>query len=151
MNQSTGTDGMPASFQPGFRFSGSDVVMLLAAGAFGWWIYERGPWLAKVTAFVVGNYFLFCNVFRVSRSLELAWSVVFVVLAGVRLRTGTIEWSTIYWLTGALTVLLVVIEMRKPSYHGVGWRTINPGLKEWWIGEHTIGSVPEAQPRKAGD
>jgi hypothetical protein len=27
---------------------------------------------------------------------------------------------------------VVVAEMLKPSYHGVGWQRINPRLPEWW-------------------
>jgi hypothetical protein len=27
---------------------------------------------------------------------------------------------------------VVIVEMRKPSYHGVGWQRINPGLPAWW-------------------
>lgn len=143
---------MPPGFRPGVRFSAGDFVMIVAAGAFAWWAIGRdGMWLAKVTGFVVGNFLLFCNVFRVSRSLELIWTIVFVVLAGIRLRTGAIEWSTIYWTTGVLTALLVGIEMRKRSYHGAGWETINPGLRDWWLKEYAGGSMVEAQPLKAGD
>jgi hypothetical protein len=149
--QTSRSDGMPASFQPGFRFSASDVVMLIAAGAFAWWVYDRGPWLAKVTAFVVVNFFLFCNVFRVGRSQELLWTIVFIGLAAARLRMGTFEWITIYSISGALTIALILIEMRKPSYHGVGWETINPGLRDWWLKENTGGSVSETRRPGAGD
>jgi hypothetical protein len=31
-----------------------------------------------------------------------------------------------------VTGIVVVVEMRKPSYHGVGWKWINPGLPAWW-------------------
>jgi len=31
-----------------------------------------------------------------------------------------------------VTVAVVVVEMCKPSYHGVGWQRINPRLREWW-------------------
>jgi len=30
------------------------------------------------------------------------------------------------------TIICVAVEMRKPSYHGVGWKWINPKLPEWW-------------------
>jgi len=124
---------MAEEFKPGVRFSAADFLMLVVAGGFAWWAYDRGPWLAWVTLYVVGNFFLFCNVFRIGRSAELAWSVVFVALTGIRLRTGSISWSTIYGTTAALTALLVGLEMRKASYHGVGWSRINPGLKDWWL------------------
>jgi hypothetical protein len=152
-SQTTRPDGMPASFRPGFRFSAGDAAMLLAAAAFAWWVYDRnGLWLVKVTAFVVGNFFLFCNVFRIGRSLELLWTVVFLILAAARLRMGALEWSTIYLISGGLTIALVLIEMRKPSYHGVGWNTINPGLRDWWLKEKKAGGlIPETRPLGAGD
>jgi hypothetical protein len=28
--------------------------------------------------------------------------------------------------------VLVIFEMRKPSYHGVFWRRVNPNLRQWW-------------------
>lgn len=135
---------MTPSFNPGFRFSAGDFVMLLAAVGFAWWIHDRGPWLVHVVAFVVLNFFLFCNVFRVARPAELAWSVVFVVLAGVRLRTGALTWSTIYLISSVLAAIIIAMEMRKPSYHGLGWSRINPGLKDWWLSKH-----PEQEPATA--
>jgi hypothetical protein len=151
-DETTRSDGMPASFQPGMRFSGGDVGTFILAGAFAWWAIGRnGVWLAWVTAFVVGNFFLFCNVFRVARSLELVWTIVFVLLAGARLQKDVFEWSTIYMLSGALTIALIVVEMRKPSYHGMGWRTLNPGLREWWLKNKGARSGPEVQPLQAGD
>jgi hypothetical protein len=141
-----------AAFRPGFRFSAGDVMTFIAAGTFAWWAIGRdGVWLAWVTAFVVGNFFLFCNVFRIARSLELLWTVVFVLLAAARLRRGMFEWSTIYLISGALTILLVAVEMRKPSYHGVGWETINPGLRDWWLKHNAIRPESEVQPLQAGD
>jgi hypothetical protein len=150
--ETTRPEGMPASFKPGFRFSAGDVMTFIAAVAFAWWAIGRdGVWLAWVTAFVVGNFFLFCNVFRISRSLELLWTVVFVALAAARLRRGAFEWSTIYMISGALTILLVAVEMRRPSYHGVGWETINPGLREWWLKKKGVRPGPEVQPLQTGD
>jgi len=29
-------------------------------------------------------------------------------------------------------VVVVVVQMRKPSYHGLGWQWINPELPNWW-------------------
>jgi hypothetical protein len=27
--------------------------------------------------------------------------------------------------------------MRKPSYHGALWKTLNPGLLQWWEQRHS--------------
>lgn len=119
-------------FSPGFRLSKLDVVVLVLgsmaaaiAGIFVWWV-------GYVIALVIGHFFLFCNVFRLARPLELAWAAVFVLLAGA---TVAIDWPG--WLvttigTLVMTALVIALEMRKASYHGVLWRRINPGLKEWW-------------------
>jgi hypothetical protein len=151
--ETTRSDGMPASFQPGIRLAAGDIMMLAVAGAFAWWAYDHmGVWLTKVTAFVVGNFLLFSNVFRVNRTMELMWTIVFVCLAAARLRMGLLEWSTIFAISGALTIAIILIEMRKPSYHGVGWETINPGLREWWLKEKAAGGlVPQTRPLGAGD
>lgn len=42
-------------------------------------LWSTAWWLGFIVAFVVGHFFVFCNIFRVARPLELAWSGVFVV------------------------------------------------------------------------
>jgi hypothetical protein len=126
------------AFAPGFRLSALDIVVLVGgtAAAGGLWLLT--PSAAFVVAFVVAHFFLFCNVFRISRGMELAWGALFIVLAGATLITGSPGWqlSALVALLG--TVFVVALEMRKPSYHGVFWRRINPGLREWW-GENAAG------------
>ncbi|MGL4419229.1 MAG: hypothetical protein ACRCZF_01065, partial [Gemmataceae bacterium] len=66
--------------------------------------------------------------FRVSRPLELLWAGAFIALAAATTLCGVPGW----WATALGSVLVaaavVAAEMRRPSYHGVGWRRINPGL-----------------------
>ncbi len=119
-------------FAPGFRLSVVDVVILVGGmtatiilSIFVWW------W-GFILTFVLAHFFLFCNVVRMARPLELVWAGVFVVLAG-----ATVAFETPGWLVTALvsllvTVVVVVVEMRKPSYHGLCWQQINPGLPAWW-------------------
>jgi hypothetical protein len=122
----------PPTFAPGWRFSTLDgvvlVVGLVASVAFGVVYWPVG----FVIGFSLLHFFLFCNVFRLARALELAWSVVFVGLCA-----GTIvyDWPGWGWaVAGSLgmTVVVVAVELRKPSYHGVGWRVVNPQLPSWW-------------------
>ncbi len=106
---------------------------ILVVGALGSLIvWPRSWWLGFVTAFVVGHFFLFCNVFRVSRPLELIWAMVFLVLARLTEPSGRIGWKTTVLISFATTMAVVGIELRKPSYHGVGWSRVNPGLRQWW-------------------
>ncbi|MHC5055072.1 MAG: hypothetical protein ACYTKD_10195 [Planctomycetota bacterium] len=119
-------------FSPGFRLSSLDLCVL-ALGLAGSAAAGIVSCLAGlVVACVVGHFFLFCNVFRVSRPPELAWAAVFMASAG-----GTILWRVPGWIATAAvtvgaTIAVVLVEMRRPSYHGVGWRRINPSLPEWW-------------------
>ncbi|MCX6976643.1 MAG: hypothetical protein NTX04_01620, partial [Verrucomicrobia bacterium] len=85
----------------------------------------------------VGHFFLFCNVFRISRSLELIWAAGFLILTRFTVTTGQPTWTTTAMLSLALTAVLVCIELRKPSYHGVGWSRFNPNLRQWWDAQHT--------------
>ena len=80
----------------------------------------------------VAHFFLFCNVFRISRPLELLWAGVFLILAGSTVVWNAPGWPATVIVSACVAVAVVVAEMRKPSYHGVGWRRINPRLPEWW-------------------
>ena len=82
--------------------------------------------------FVVVHFFLFCNIIRMSRPPELIWASVFLSLASASLLKGFPSWPVTALISASLTAILVVIETRKPSYHGVLWQMINPGLSEWF-------------------
>ncbi len=121
------------NFSPGFRLSTIDVLILVAGviGAFllaqhGWW------WLAIIIGWVLGHFFLFCNVFRMSRRPELIWGFVLIVLGANALFGDTHDLIVAVVGSLLLTVVLVVIEMRRPYYHGIGWSKVNPNLKTWW-------------------
>ena len=86
-------------------------------------------------AFVVGHFFLFCNVFRLSRGLEMIWAVafIFVMLKFYLYSDGPgRSLMTIALWSLTTTVFVVFLELRKPSYHGTGWSRINPNLRRWW-------------------
>ena len=138
-----------AKFSPGFRISSLDLFVLVAGvagvvalGAVTWWY-------GLVVGIVLAHFFLFCNVFRVSRPLELLWAGAFVALTAATVLWGVPGW----WPTtiGSLCVaaLVVAVEMRKPSYHGVGWQRVNPGLPGWW--ETHAPKAPDAEPGAAAD
>jgi hypothetical protein len=121
-----------AAFAPGFRLSIVDVVVLVAGTAATIVLSMLVWWGGFVLAFVLAHFFLFCNVIRMARPLELIWAGVFVVLAGATLAFETPSWLVTAPVTLFVTAVVVVVEMRKPSCHGVGWQRINPGLPGWW-------------------
>jgi hypothetical protein len=120
------------TFSPGFRLSAVDlgVVTLGAVGAVASAFIDTSWSLAM--GLPVAHFFLFCNVFRISRALELLWAGIFLILAGATVAWNVPGWSTTVMVAMCVTLAVVVVEMLKPSYHGVGWRRINPRLPEWW-------------------
>ena len=121
-----------ATFSPGFRLSVVDLSVVALGAVVAAASASIDPSWALAIGLPVAHFFLFCNVFRISRPLELLWAGVFLILAG-----STVAWNAPGWLATVLvsacvTVAVVVLEMRKPSYHGVGWRRVNPRLREWW-------------------
>lgn len=100
------------------------VAALALAAVAAWWGF--------MVAFVVAHFFLFCNVVRMARPLELAWAGIFLALAAATVALDVPGWPITISISLAVTVLVVVIQMRKPSYHGLGWQRINPGLRAWW-------------------
>jgi hypothetical protein len=110
-----------------------DVVILVAGAVGSLWIWPHSPWIGFLIAFVVLHFFLFCNVFRISRLLELTWASIFVVLSLVAVFSGSPIWRPVtVALSVAATIAVVIIEMKKPSYHGIWWSRVNPELRNWW-------------------
>ncbi len=60
------------NFQPGFRLSAIDIAVICAGAVATVVFWQRTWWIGFVIAFVTAHFFLFCNVFRISRPLELS-------------------------------------------------------------------------------
>jgi len=118
----------------GLRFSLTDGVVIVVAAVVTWIANEHIGSLAVLVPFLVGHFFLFCNVFRVRRSLELAWGASFVIhICGWLLPSdGDPRKLLVWWVFCAIqlpiTALVVGIEMRSSRYHGVFARRINPAF-----------------------
>ena len=127
----------PASsdYQPrslGLQCSPADVAVLVAAAAAVWWLWRPMPEIALLVGFVVGHFFLFCNVFRIHRKFELTWAAIFVlnVSAGVQSGAWSLTQAMVWQLP--LTALFIVAEMRTERYHGIGCGIINPAQVGRW-------------------
>lgn len=68
-------------FAPGFRLSRLDCVVLVVGAGATMYLATIDGWWAFAFAFVVGHFFLFCNIVRLARPLELTWAAAFTVLA----------------------------------------------------------------------
>lgn len=119
-------------FAPGFRLSMVDIIVLVLGTAATIVLSTMVWWWGFVPAFVLAHFFLFCNIVRMARPLELVWAGAFVILAGATVAMDTPGWLATALVSLIVTAVIVVVEMRKPSYHGVGWQWINPGLPAWW-------------------
>jgi hypothetical protein len=125
-------EALQREFAPGFRLSVRDVVVLVLGAAAAAYLFTLEPWWGFIVAFVVGHFFLFCNVVRMARPLELTWAAVFLALASATLLAEAPGWPVTAGASLVATLVVVGLQVRKPSYHGVGWRRINPGLRAWW-------------------
>ncbi len=119
-------------FQPGFRLSEIDVGILLAGLPISVLIGRLDESLTLVVLFTLAHFFLFCNVVRMSRPLELLWAVLFVVLAVSTILSGFPPWIYTFSIMLLVTAILMVVQVLRPSYHGVFWRRLNPDLPQWW-------------------
>ena len=119
-------------FAPGFRLSVRDVVVIVIGAVAAFALATLVPWWGLMVAFVVAHFFLFCNVVRMARPLELVWAATFLALAASTLALDVPGWPITTAVSLAVTLVVVALQIRKPSYHGIGWQRINPGLRAWW-------------------
>jgi len=121
-----------ATFSPGFRMSAVDGGVLALGAIAAAAAASIDPSWGLAIGLPVVHFFLFCNVFRISRPLELLWAGVFLILAALTVVWGAPGWAATVVVSVFVACAVVVAEMCKPSYHGVVWQRINPRLREWW-------------------
>jgi hypothetical protein len=122
----------PEEFHPGFRISEIDVGVLIAGVLVSVVVGRSDDWLGFAVAFTLAHFFLFCNVLRMSRSYELTWATLFVLLSASTLLQGMPTWTNTFLAMLVCTFVVAGLEIGKPSYHGVCWRLVNPNLPHWW-------------------
>ncbi len=119
-------------FNPGFRLSLLDVIVLILGCVLAYYLREINVNMSCIVLFVVGHFFYFCNVVRMSRIPELIWASCFVLLCGVSQYYHAVTIDKIFVFSLVITVILTYKEMRKPFYHGIFWSKINPNLEDWF-------------------
>ena len=119
-------------FAPVFRLSLLDIIIIIVGLSVTFALSNVVWWYGFLLGFVLGHFFLFCNVVRMTRPLELTWAVVFVILATATVALGILGWHVTVSVSLFTTVLVVAAQVRKPSHHGFGWQLINPELPNWW-------------------
>ncbi len=119
-------------FRPGFRINALDSMVLAVSSVAILSIVSISQEIAFIIGYAVGHFFLFCNVFRISRKPELVWAGIFVVLGACNILLGIPDWLLLIVSTLVVTIAVISLEMRKKSYHGILWRKVNPELEQWW-------------------
>ncbi len=103
----------------GFRFSTTDalaIVVCAVATTFG--LTMIGP-VAWFVPFVLGHFFLFCNLFRVRRIPELIWAGGFLAVV-VACLVANVSVLNAMWLVLPLTFGVLTYSIRRRDYHGIG-------------------------------
>jgi hypothetical protein len=126
------------AFAPGCRCSTTDGIVLFIGAAATIITATFDSTIAFAIAFPIIHFFIFCNVIRMARPLELIWAALYLALASTTTLTGHPGWFVTGGVLALLTVVLIAVEMRKPSYHGVFWQRINPQLPDWWGVAHPM-------------
>jgi hypothetical protein len=121
----------PPDFRPGFRISADDAVILTAGAACSAVLYGMNDLLSMIILFTLANFFLFCNVLRMNRVLELIWTALYIPLAAGSIHADVPAWPCTCAIMTAVTAALAAVQLRQPSYHGIFWRKINPDLPKW--------------------
>ena len=121
-----------AVFKPGFRLSELDVGFMFLVFVWSAFLARFFEQLGIAALFALCHFFLFCNVLRATRLLELLWAAAFVGLWSSAYFRGVPSWPHTYAWAFAVTVAVTVVQVRLPSYHGVFWTVLNPRLPQWW-------------------
>jgi hypothetical protein len=118
----------------GFRFSLTDALAILSFMSAATVLWRLGILLWWMLAIAAGHFFLFCNVFRIVRRRELAWSGLFILNVGIWTWLDLLAWPCVLLCQLPITVGLVVADMRSPGYHGVFASRLNPRLNDYLEG-----------------
>ena len=118
----------------GLRFSLLDGIVLLGAFLGAILAFEMTAGFSTLLLFVVLHFFLFCNVFRIRRKPELIWAGTFILNCAFWIATGHVSVFPIAVCQLLVTVVLIVLELRLPCYHGIFARHLNPRLDDYLAG-----------------
>ncbi len=112
-------EGAPRWSRPGFRFSRVDALVLVAGAVLTVVLWPAMGSLALVVPVALAHFFLFCNVFRVRRGVELLWAGVFMANFAAWGLLGRFSWVRVLLTQLPVTLTILVVEVRHPRYHGI--------------------------------
>ncbi len=118
----------------GFRFSIADTFALIAFAISALLLNKSGSDLWWLLLIAAGHFFLFCNILRLIRRLELIWAVLFILNLGI--------WFCLQRLTGPrvllcqlpVTFIVILVALKATRYHGIFAKRLNPRLNAYLEG-----------------
>ena len=128
----------------GVRLFIKDIIVIISGvmlTLFVWFFSKNDPsiqTLSLLPSITVIHFFLFCNVFRISRKREILWSIIFIfnIVIGyywIMILHNPISpfifWMTILILQLPFTIAVILKEILSKDYHGVGYTTLPWGRK----------------------
>lgn len=109
----------------GFRLSQIDILVLTITGLITYFypsnfLYpkELNSFFHALIPYIVANFFLFCNVFRVRTKYELCW----VASATINMLISLCYFNNFYLffaMQSVCTLVAIIFEIKSPTYHGI--------------------------------
>jgi hypothetical protein len=112
----------------------TDAVALAAFGAAAAGLHSLGSSLWWVTVIVACHFFLFCNVFRVTRRRELIWAALFILNVGFWLLLRRLDWFNVLACQLPVSAGVIAWEIKATRYHGIFAGRLNPTLNDYLEG-----------------
>jgi hypothetical protein len=104
----------------GFRFSVADLVAIIVCVAITLALRKPLGDFTLLFPITLGHFFLFCNVFRIRRYLELTWAVLFITNIVLWTFTGHFSWLHVLATQTPVTMLAITVSLCSKDYHGIG-------------------------------
>jgi hypothetical protein len=97
--------------KPGFHLSRFDIAVLVITAVVTTILY-RIDWRASFCLLlVICHFFLFCNVIRLPRFLELTWAALFLILSGTTFTLAFPGWLMTTVISLLVTVSVVIVHL----------------------------------------
>ena len=119
-------------FKPGFRINLRDIIFIILGLILAYYCHYSFMDLTIIILSSICHFFMFCNVFRISRIPELIWASLFILLSYLTINTDLLKWTVSIPTAFLIAGILIFLETNKESYHGILWRKFNPNLQKWW-------------------
>jgi hypothetical protein len=119
----------------GFRLSLVDVIVLVLAITLSLTFWKQSAGISSIGLLVVLHFFLFCNVFRIPRIPELIWGITFLVSCTTLLALDRFTPLLNAMAIMPVTVIILLWSIKRPSYHGIFAKQMNPKLGDYLAGK----------------